>query len=140
MPSERVQAAVDELKAALAAEGMDPGTTDAQLRYILPPEHTVVGNYADLQRMGAIAVTGTMPTPPGEDDVQTEDINEAFTGENPATQTSGLEGGPDQPAPAPTDGNGGATKADLQAQLDERGIEYTSSMTKAELQAALDKG
>lgn len=138
MPTDRVQAAVDELKAALAAEGMDPGTTDAQLRYILPPEPTVVGNYADLQRMGAIAVTGVMPTPPGEDDVKTDNTDEAFTGENPAVQASGLEGGPDAPAPAPTDT--GPTKADLQAQLDAKGIAYTSAMTKADLQAALDKG
>lgn len=138
MPTDRVQAAVDELKAALAEEGMDPGTTDAQLKYILPPEHAVVGNYADLQRMGAIAVTGTMPTPPGEEDLDTDDVKEAFTGENPALQTTGLEGGPD--TPAPTDSNGGPTKADLQAQLDAKGIAYTSAMTKADLQAALDAG
>jgi hypothetical protein len=132
MPSERVQAAVDELKAALAEEGMDPGTTDAQLKYILPPEPTVVGNYADLQRMGAIAVTGTMPTPPGEDDVKTTNTDEAFTGENPALQTTGLE------QTAADTAADAATKADLQAQLDAKGIAWTSSMTKADLQAALN--
>lgn len=123
MPSDRIQAAVDELKAAMVEEGVDPGTADAQLRFILPAEHAVRGNYADLQRMGAIAQTGTMPTPPGQDDKDTDDVSEAFSGENPDT------------VPA-----GDMTKADLQAALDDKGIEYTSSMTKAELQAALDKG
>lgn len=133
MPSDRVQAAVDELKAALAEEGMDPATTEAQLKYILPPEDAVVGNYADLQRMGAIAVTGTMPTPPGEDDLQTSDVADAFTGENPATA-------PVAPDASTTPTDSGPTKADLQAQLDAKGIAYTSAMTKSDLQAALDKG
>lgn len=134
MPSDRIQAAVDELKAALVEEGIDPGTADAQLNSILPGEGDVRGNYADLQRMGAIAVTGTMPTTPGEEDVQTTNVDEAFTGENPATQD--VSGGGQDSVPA----DGGGTKADLQAQLDAKGIEYTSSMTKAELQAALDEG
>lgn len=91
MPSDRVKAAVDELKAALADEGMDPGTTEAQLKYILPPEHDVRGNYADLQRMGAIVQTGTLPTPPGQEDVDTDDVAEAFTSDNPATQNVALD-------------------------------------------------
>lgn len=133
MPSDRVKAALEEFKAALVEEGVDAGTIDAQTRYILPGEDTIVGNYADLQRMGAIAVTGTMPTPPGQEDIDTDDVMDAFTGENPATQAITDNPSSEDDVPA----NGG-TKADLQAALDDKGIEYSSSATKAELQALLD--
>lgn len=130
MASERTRAALEELKAALEEDGADPGTVDAQLNGIVPGvgEEHIRGNYADLQRMGAIAQTGVMPTPPGEDDVATSDITEAFAGENPDTRAA------DE---APADPQ---TKADLQAALDDRGIEYPASATKADLQALLDEG
>jgi hypothetical protein len=137
MASERTRAALEELKAAMEEDGADPGTVDAQLHGIVPNigEEHIRGNYADLQRMGAIAQTGTMPTPPGEEDVQTTDITEAFTATNPETQA--VDDSADDDVPA----NGGTqTKADLQAALDEKGIEYTSSATKADLQALLDEG
>lgn len=152
MPSDRVQAALDELKAALADEGMDPGTTEAQLRYILPPEPTVVGNYADLQRMGAAALTGTIPTPPGVDDVQTSDTNEAFTmPPDPVLREQiGNEGGaasldtppvPGQETATGTDTPGdldSMSKAELEDEAERRGVKVTSSMTKAEITAALE--
>lgn len=133
MPSDRVKAALEEFKAALIEEGIDEATIDAQTKFILPAEDAVVGNYADLQRMGAIAKTGTMPTPPGQEDVETDDIAEAFTGENPDTQDLNPDDSGDN---VPT--NDERTKADLQAELDEKGIEYNKSATKAELEALLE--
>lgn len=58
---------------------MDRATAEAQTRYILPSTPTIVGNYADLQRMGAAAVTGTIPTGPDQGDVTSSNLSEAFT-------------------------------------------------------------
>lgn len=118
--------AVKALRQALLDEGIEPGTVEGMLHMVKPTETNIVGNYADLQRMGAIAQTGTLPTPPGEEDIDTDDITEAFV----PIETAG-------------DGNGAAvdtdamTKADLQAELDSRGVTYSSSATKAELQELL---
>lgn len=141
---ERVRAAADELKEALEAAGSDPGTVEAQLNGILPGEEQVRGNFASLQRMGAIANQGVIPTPPGEEDIETSDPLDGLTqGDNPSHSNADLEN-PSDPTvkPAGEDGNGGEnmTKADLQAALDEKGIEYPSSATKADLQALLDEG
>lgn len=69
------QAFIDALEEA----GVDRDTADAQTKYILPSTPTVVGNYADLQRMGAAVLTGTIPTPPFMDDVDSSDIKDAIT-------------------------------------------------------------
>lgn len=140
MASERTRAAVEELKAALEEDGSDPGTVEAQLAGMIPGigEEHIRGNMADLMRMGAIAQTGVLPTPPGEEDIDTDDITEAFTVTNPATVA--VDENPSDPTVKP-EGNGDTrTKADLQAELDDRGIDYPSSATKAELQALLDEG
>lgn len=126
--------AVESLRQALLDEGIDPGAVEAMLHMVKPNETNLVGNYADLQRMGAIAQTGTLPTPPGEDDVATSDLADAFVPVETATD----------------DGNGAApnvaegtvdyeamTKAELQAELDAKGVEYGASDTKADLIAAL---
>ena len=132
MASERTRAAAEELKAALEEDGADPGTVEAQLSGMIPGvgEEHIRGNYADLMRMGAIAQTGVLPTPPGEDDVETDDITEAFTVTNPATVDA--DENPSDPTVKP-EGNGDMTKAEIQAELDRKGIEYPSSATKAEL-------
>lgn len=132
--SDRMQAALDEFKAALVEEGVDEATVDAQTKFILPPVETVVGNYADLQRMGAIAVTGTMPTPPDQDDLETSDVNEAFKAVDQvdpvaADGTVAADAGA-QPA---ADGLDGMTKAELIAEAESRGVDVNSSMTKQEL-------
>lgn len=136
---ERVRAAAEEFKAALEEAGGDPGTIDAQLNGIIPGEEAVRGNMADLMRMGAIAKTGVMPTPPGQEDIVTDDIMEAFQGQNPDTQA--FDDNPSDPAAKPEgEASENMTKADLQAALDDKGIEYPSSATKADLQALLDEG
>lgn len=73
-----IEAKVKELQDLLVEDGMDRNTAEALTFAVMPPSDNVVGNLADLQRMGAIAVTGTMPTGPTQDDVATTDTNEAF--------------------------------------------------------------
>ncbi len=131
---------------------MDRATAEAQTKYILPGEPTIVGNYADLQRMGAAALTGTIPTPPAIDDVETSDVSEAFVmpPDPQAREALGTDGGAAS-LPTPTDvqtqaGQGadtssgdleGMTKAELQEEADRRGVDIPSGATKAEMIEAL---
>jgi hypothetical protein len=115
---------------ALEEAGIDRTTADAQTRYMLPSEPTIVGNYADLQRMGAAATTGSIPTGPTLDNVDSSDLSEAFTmPPDPALREQvGNEGGAASvPTPtAPDTQAGQATPAD-------GGSTDLNSMTKAEL-------
>jgi hypothetical protein len=121
-----VSEAIDALRQAMLDEGQDPDTVEAKLHMAKPNEVNIVGNYADLQRMGAIAQTGVLPTPPGQEDIETDDITEAFVAvESPADEEA---------AAADTDS---MTKADMQAELEARGVDYPASATKADLQALL---
>lgn len=113
MPTDRVKAAVEELHAALVDEGMDSGTVEAQLKYILPPEETVVGNYADLQRMGAAVVKGVIPTPPGQDDIKSSKLEDAFTVDTPLdaqTEAQKANVAPTKTHPAPAKAHPAAKK------------------------------
>lgn len=138
-----VEDAIETLKQAMLDEGQDPGSVDAKLHAVIPNnEGNIVGNYADLQRMGAIAQEGVLPTPPGEEDVETDDITEAFIEvPGPIDDNTGrptTRGNADADANVDNDDDTDSmTKAELQAELDERGIEYPSSATKADLQALL---
>ncbi len=77
-PNQKINDLLDQAKEAMIEAGMPPDQADAMLNSARPSGvHGVVGNYADLQRMGAIAQTGVMPTPPAEEDVKTSDIEEA---------------------------------------------------------------
>lgn len=127
--------AIEALRQALLDEGQDPGTVEGMLHMVKPPETNLVGNYADLQRMGAIVQSGVLPTPPTEEDIETSNIEDAFVAPQP-------QGDPDESGKSPNvaadTGNGDSmTKAELQAELDARGIEYPSSATKADLQELL---
>jgi T4 recombination endonuclease VII-like protein len=125
--------AIDALRQAMLDEGQDPDTVEAKLHMAKPAEVNIVGNYADLQRMGAIAQTGVLPTPPGEEDIETDDITEAFVPVESGEETGSGAASPEQVAAAEDGGYDAMTKAELQADLDERGIEYNASATKAEL-------
>lgn len=125
--------AIETLRQAMLDEGQDPGTVEAKLHMVKPPETNIVGNYADLQRMGAIVQTGVLPTPPTEEDIETSNLEDAFVEvPSPVDNEAGK---------SPNVGNGGdsdsMTKAEIQAELDARGIEYPSNATKAELQELL---
>lgn len=77
---------LDEARQLMVESGMPAGTADAMLNAARPndPSAGVVGNLADLQRMGAIVQTGIMPTPPEVEDLETDDIKDAFA-ESPNT-------------------------------------------------------
>lgn len=110
--------AIENLRQALLDEGEDPGTVEAKLNMVKPAETNLVGNFADLQRVGALVA---------DRGVANDTVLEAAVA-----------------LPADVDDENGATadvdsmtKAELQAELDARGIEYPSSATKAELQELL---
>ena len=77
--NQKINDALDKAKDAMIEAGMPPDQADAMLNAARPSgSGGIVGNFADLQRMGAIAQTGVMPTPPIEEDVETTDIKDAF--------------------------------------------------------------
>jgi hypothetical protein len=73
-----IKAKVKELQDLLVEDGMDRTTAEAITFAAMPPSDNIVGNLADLQRMGAIAVTGSMPAPPLQEEEETTDTNDAF--------------------------------------------------------------
>lgn len=55
-PDDAVQAAYDNLRQAMLDRGDDPNTVDAKLQAVRPSETNLVGNFADLQRIGGMLV------------------------------------------------------------------------------------
>lgn len=49
--------AIDNLREAMLEAGMDETTVDAKLMAVQPNQTNLVGNFADLQRIGAMLVT-----------------------------------------------------------------------------------
>lgn len=77
MSDDAVRAAVENLRKVLMENGMDEGTANAVTSAAMPNIPSVVGNLADLQRLGAAMYEGTPatqaleesvvpPPPPGE--------------------------------------------------------------------------
>jgi hypothetical protein len=74
-PPDPVADAVEALRQAMLDRGDDPGTVEAQLHAVIPNETNLVGNFADLQRLGAAQVSESggisdalvMPPGPVED-------------------------------------------------------------------------
>jgi hypothetical protein len=69
-PDAAVNDAIAALREALIAAGMDEATADAKLGAVAPAQTNIVGNFADLQRMGAMLVdeeggiADAFPAPP----------------------------------------------------------------------------
>jgi hypothetical protein len=127
----------------MVEDGADPATAEALTNYARPATPAIAGNLADLNRMGQIAVTGKVDTPPGQADIPATNLEEAFAAPPAPDLNTGLqtpmgqidaEGNPVEGTSSASDSR---TKAELQAELDARGIEYTSSETKADLIAKL---
>jgi hypothetical protein len=70
---DRIEAAKEELRNALVDAGQDPGTIDAQMYALRLPEDSVVGNLADLQRLGALVAKGMSVPAAIEEAVVTSD-------------------------------------------------------------------
>jgi len=142
--AEEIRRLLDQVQELMVEDGADPATAEALTNYARPNQQQVAGNLADLNRMGQIAVTGKVDTPPGQADIPATDLSEAFA-EPPAPDlNTGLQTpmGQIDAEGKPVEGNGAEsdsrTKAELQAELDSRGIAYTSNDTKADLIAKLN--
>lgn len=75
-----VQEAYDDLRQAMLDRGDDEGTVDAKLRGVRPTETNIVGNFADLQRIGAqlVGETGGIADavlPPAEAPTEAEEAS-----------------------------------------------------------------
>src|SRR5687767_6417930 len=57
--NDKIQSLSEQLRDALIESGRDAGTVDAQMYALRTTEENVVGNLADLQRMGALAAEGS---------------------------------------------------------------------------------
>lgn len=106
--ADKINALADQIKDLLVEDGADPATAEVLTNFARPGAPQIVGNLADLQRMGAIAVTGTMPTAPGVDDVKTTDTGDAFV-EPPTAATV-------NPQPISAEISAAAAKAEEKAQ------------------------
>ena len=153
--AEQIAQLLDQVRDLMVEDGTDPATAEALTNYARPATQQLAGNLADLMRMGQIAVKGEVDTPAGEANIPASDINEAFATPPAPDLNQGLQTpmGQIDAEGKPTganvgeggDGGDGAeaapdtrTKADLQAELDAAGIDYSSSDTKAELLAKLE--
>lgn len=141
---------------ALEEAGIDRTTAEAQTRYIMPSSATIVGNYADLQRMGAAAVTGTIPTGPAQENVVSSDLSDAFTmppdnitrdqlGDDATISEASIDTGqPNQGTPGDGTDTGtdlnAMTKAELEDHAEAAGVDVGTSMTKAEMIQAIKGG
>lgn len=73
-----INAKLDEVRELMIESGMSADTADAALFSARPNTPVIVGNFADLNRLGAIVVTGAYPTPVGTPDVETTNTDDAF--------------------------------------------------------------
>lgn len=73
---------LDQARDLMVEDGQDPATAEALTNFARGGSPAIVGNLADLQRMGAIAVTGEIPVnamPTGDQAaIQTTNIDDAF--------------------------------------------------------------
>jgi hypothetical protein len=133
MANDAIQEAVDNLRQVMLDNDMDEGTVDALLHAATPNQISLVGNIADLNRLGALVA---------DPDTDNSGALEAAIAEHipPAPV---IDGEPVTGASSPNAGNGNGddlnamTKAELQAKADEQGVDVPSGATKAELVAAL---
>lgn len=156
---DQINQLLDQVRDLLAEDGVDYATAEALTNFARRGEPAIVGNLADLQRMGAIAVTGkipadSLPGPGHHEEVATTNVNDAFA-TPPASDLSpaGLQtpmgridgdGRPLGGTEGDTGGDGGdlnaMTKAELADEADRRGVEVTTSMTKQEMIDAINAG
>ena len=147
--AEQIADLLDQVRDLMIEDGADAATAEALTNFARPATPAFAGNLADLNRMGQIAVTGKIDTPPGEDDIETTDISDAFVEPPaPALAPAGLqtpmgqidaEGNP--VAGAEGRGAGGLsamTKAELLDEASARGVDVSASASKAEIIAALE--
>lgn len=88
--SAKINDLLAQVQDLMVQDGQDPATAEALTNFARSGSPPIVGNLADLQRMGAIAVTGEIPAnamPTGDQTAQkTSNVNDAFA-EPPAAPT-----------------------------------------------------
>jgi hypothetical protein len=161
---------LEQARDLMIESGVDPATAEAQIGFAMPAAPAVAGNLADLNRMGQVVVQGRIDTPVGQEDEETSSLEAAFkeppaaptaeagTGLQTPLGSIDAEGRPtggteEGVAAADPEGDAGGdtgdggdtdwnsrTKAEIQAELDSRGVEYNSGDTKADLIARLEEG
>lgn len=89
-PNDRVEELLEELREAMIEAGKDEGTVDAILFAAQPDQVNVVGNLADLQRMGARVVDGSG----GAEAVEEAVLVSSVTDDGTATQVQASTGEP----------------------------------------------
>lgn len=137
---DQIRELLDQVQELMIEDGADPATAEALTNYARPATVTLSGNLADLNRMGQVVLQGKIDTPPGQVDEETSNTDDAFkeppAPPNPATGLQTPMGRIDAEG-NPVSGGGGngdsRTKSEIQAELDSRGIAYSSGDTKAEL-------
>lgn len=155
--SEEIRRLLNQARDLMIEDGTDPATAEALVGYAMPVAPAFSGNFADLNRMGQIAAQGQIETPPGQDNVQTSNLNDAFTNTNPPgvhEATQDTAGGGDLQTPMaqideegnPTgdtedggDGGGGDAAADDGGDDGGGDQPVDDSMTKAELEAEANR-
>jgi hypothetical protein len=129
MANDAIQEAVDNLRQAMLDADMDEGTVDAKLAAVVPNQTNLVGNLADLHRLGGLVASGTSGA---------EAVEEAVNAGIPPAPV--VDGEPTTGATPPNESSedlNAMTKAELQAMADDRGVDVPSGATKADLVAAL---
>lgn len=149
MADEDVVKAVENLRQVLQDNGMDEGTANAITSAALPSQPCVMGNLADLQRLGALLVQHEVaPTtalneafvaPPGPALPDTGTGAGAVSPEVASAQMEALKGDTAPLASSPD--LGAMTKQQLQDYADDEGIDGVDlGMTKADMIAAIEAG
>ncbi len=151
--NDAINAKLDEVRELMVEDGMSEDSADALLGFARPSDGgLVVGNFADLQRMGMVAVEGkivknAMPADQDQGEVETSNLEDAFaeppvqpTDEELSRQAGTLPSNTrsDEENAARASGGGSSTKAELLEQARAQGIEVNDSMTKAEIQEKLN--
>lgn len=146
--SEQINDLLNQARDLMIEDGADPATAEALTNYARPASPAFAGNLADLNRMGQVAVQGSIDTPLGQPDIPATDLEAAFDFVPPAPDlNTGLQTplGQIDAEGNPIGGGGGdglssMTKDELLAEAESRGVEANASMTKAEIIAAINAG
>lgn len=134
-PNERVEELLEELREAMIDAGKDEGTVDAILFAAQPDQVNVVGNLADLQRMGARVVDGSSGGQAVEEAVVVSSVSEDGT----ATQVQASSGEPVQTGRPPSAAATARAEADAEAAQAAAEKDSAARAEAAEKKAAADK-
>lgn len=154
--ADQIRELLDQVQELMIEDGADPATAEALTNYARPASPAYAGNLADLNRMGQVAVQGSIDTPPGEPDIETSSLEDAFDFVPPAPDlNTGLQtpmgqvdaegravGAEVEAGAGSGDGSDldSMTKSELLDEAGSRGIEVSSAWTKQEIIDRINEG